>query len=133
MSPARDCHDLARRIADGLRLMADILEDPTDMNDATERVEQRPSEAPIEPLAAAEPEPRTGPPVEPVEAPAERRSPRQLLLKITAEQFDLAASLSPEEFKTAFNNGVRAVLDMQAAKAVEVAPQSGAGLLQATE
>src|SRR5258708_37050354 len=106
MSPARDCHDLARRIADGLRLMADILEDPTDMNDATERVEQRPSEAPIEPLAAAEPEPRAGPPAAPVAAPAERRSPRQLLLKRTAAQFALCASPSAGEFETAFNNGV---------------------------
>jgi hypothetical protein len=69
----------------------------------------------------------------PTEAPVEQRSPRQRLLKITAEQFDLAASLSPEEFKTAFTVGVRAVLDMKAAKATEAAAPAAGEMLQAAE
>jgi hypothetical protein len=136
MSPARDCHELARRIAIGLRLMADLLDEDLTMNeetDATEQLDERPpGEAPLDPPAAAEPEP-SGAPVEPVEAPAEQRSPRQLLLKISAEQFDLAASLSPEEFKTAFNIGVRTVLDTKAAKAKEAVPRLAAELLEAAE
>jgi hypothetical protein len=68
--------------------------------------------------------------VAPADAPTERRSPRQLCLKISAEQFDLAAPLSPEQLKAAFTIGVRTVLDMQSA---EGAPQAAGELLQAAE
>jgi len=74
-----------------------------------------------------------GTPTQKVEVPAERRSPRQLRLSLSADEFDLATSLSPEEVRAAFNSGVRTVLDTKAAKAKEAVPPSAAEMLQAAE
>jgi hypothetical protein len=144
MSPARDCHDLAKRIATGLRLMADILEDP-DMDDETEQLDEHlPSAELLNPLADVETKPEVAP-IEPVEAPV-RRGPRPIavvseskfkaITGLTGDEFDRVASLPPDEFEAAVNIGIRPYLDARASKSMESAspPASEAAeLLEAAE
>jgi hypothetical protein len=87
-----DCHDLARRIVDGLRLMADLIEDPTDMDDATEHVEQLPSKQPLDPPAAA--------PVDAAVPIADRQPVPHGIARISAARLLAIAGLSPQEFRT---------------------------------
>ena len=139
--PPSDCQKLARRIADSLRLAADMIEDPNDMDEEIEQAEQLPSEEPLNLPAAAELEPSDAP-VEPVEAPAQRRSPRPIavvseskfkaITGLTGDEFEAVAALPPDEFEAAVKMGLRAYLDTQA-KAAEAASQPASELLQAAE
>jgi hypothetical protein len=145
---ASDCQDLARRIAVGLRLMADMVEDPTDTNDAIEQlhhhksheattlpVEQLTSETPIEPSADSEIAPAVA---RSASADPIRISVRRLerLTGLTRAQFQAAAALPDEQFEEALAVGVSAYLQVATVRREE--PESdwkiaGLGLLEAAE
>jgi hypothetical protein len=155
-SLARMLHTWAvKAMAVDFEELDNVVEAPTQFADDASNLDTSPSSASPEPApavraaasAAAEVLPRLEAvpapvaeemapavaPVEPVDAPAEQRRRRQLRLGLTVQQYDLAASLSPAEFKAAFNTAVRICVDERAAKAEEAITPPAVEMLQAAE